>query len=151
MNRAHIVKNCILVGTTGLCISCAELLADQGWKIVGVVTNDNGVVSWAHSKDITTYSFQEFSAASIPCAYLFSVINPYILGKNILDNVSCLAVNYHNSLLPKYAGLNSTSWAIINNESYHGVTWHVINENEIDSGNIVAQQKFPISHQLGQK
>ena len=45
--------------------------------------------------------------------------------------------------MPKYAGLYSSTWAIINNENYHGITWHQINEL-IDGGNIYLKKKFRI-------
>ncbi len=39
--------------------------------------------------------------------------------------------------------MNIPSWAIINGESKHGVTWHFI-DTGIDTGNIIAQKIFPL-------
>lgn len=50
----------------------------------------------------------------------------------------------HHSLLPKYRGFAPIQWAIINGETETGVTLFQINEGEIDSGKIIAQQKIPI-------
>ena len=41
-----------------------------------------------------------------------------------LGLVRGLAVNFHDGPLPRYAGLNVTSWAILGRETTHGVTWH---------------------------
>ena len=53
------------------------------------------------------------------------------------------AINFHDSPLPKYAGLQATSWAIQNQETEFGVTWHQMLD-KIDAGAIFKQVKFPI-------
>jgi len=50
----------------------------------------------------------------------------------------------HHSLLPKYRGFAPVQWAIINGETETGVTLFQINEGEVDSGEIIAQQRIPI-------
>jgi len=50
----------------------------------------------------------------------------------------------HHSLLPKYRGFAPVQWAIINGETQTGVTLFEINEGEVDSGKVIAQQKIPI-------
>jgi methionyl-tRNA formyltransferase len=52
--------------------------------------------------------------------------------------------NIHLSPLPKYAGFNPFYWAIKNNESEWGITFHKAVYN-FDEGNIIKQIKFPIS------
>lgn len=51
--------------------------------------------------------------------------------------------NMHPSLLPRYAGLNSVSWALLNGESEHGVTLHWM-VDRIDAGPIAYQEIVPI-------
>ena len=53
-------------------------------------------------------------------------------------------INLHASLLPNYRGAAPINWAIINGEKYTGVSTFFIN-NEIDTGNIILQEKEPIS------
>ena len=55
--------------------------------------------------------------------------------------------NFHDGPLPRYAGLFSSSWAIVNNEKTHGVTWHKITK-KIDAGDIVASKKFKIKKMI---
>ncbi len=50
---------------------------------------------------------------------------------------------FHDSLLPKYRGFSPTVWAIINGEDHTGVTLFEIAE-EVDAGDIVAQERVPI-------
>ena len=53
------------------------------------------------------------------------------------------SVNLHGSLLPKYRGAAPINWAIINGEKETGVTTFKL-QHEIDTGNILLQDKFPI-------
>ncbi len=50
----------------------------------------------------------------------------------------------HDSLLPKYRGFSPLNWAIINGEKETGVTLFRINEGEVDSGDIIEQEKVTI-------
>ena len=52
--------------------------------------------------------------------------------------------NIHFSLLPKYKGMHTTAWPIINGESFTGVSLHKI-DNGIDTGDIISQIKFKIN------
>ena len=54
-------------------------------------------------------------------------------------------INYHNSLLPQYRGLEATSWSMQYNEKYTGFTYHYIDAG-IDTGNIVIQDKIEIDY-----
>ena len=52
--------------------------------------------------------------------------------------------NLHGSLLPQYRGAAPINWAIINGEKETGVTTFFL-QHEIDTGNIILQEKEPIS------
>ena len=52
-------------------------------------------------------------------------------------------VNYHNSLLPKYKGINAESIAHFNYEKEFGYTYHWMS-SQIDMGNIILQKTIPI-------
>ena len=54
-----------------------------------------------------------------------------------------VAVNFHDGPLPGYAGLNTPNWAIINGETEHAITWHLI-DSGVDTGDIVLSTSFPI-------
>lgn len=55
--------------------------------------------------------------------------------------------NLHASLLPRYRGAAPINWALINGEKETGVTTFFINE-QIDTGNILAQEKVSIDENL---
>lgn len=53
-------------------------------------------------------------------------------------------INLHASLLPQYRGAAPINWAIINGEKETGITTFKL-QQEIDTGNIIFQQKIPIA------
>ena len=53
------------------------------------------------------------------------------------------SVNLHGSLLPQYRGAAPINWAVINGEKETGVTTFKLKQ-EIDTGDILLQEKFPI-------
>lgn len=52
-------------------------------------------------------------------------------------------LNLHGSLLPQYRGAAPINWAVINGEKETGVTTFKL-KHEIDTGNILMQESFPI-------
>ena len=79
--------------------------------------------------------------------FLFSINNFKIIRNELMNIPKIGAINFHNSLLPLYGGVNIPSWVIINGEKSHGVTWHFINSG-IDTGDIIAQKEFPIDDDI---
>ena len=118
-------------------------MIDNGWTIIYVISDDKVVIDWAKIKNIATLPISQFGSIEVSDCYLFSIVNPYIIPEVFLAGKNILALNYHDSFLPEYAGINSTTWAIINNEKQHGVTLHKI-VSGIDEGDIVAQTIVPI-------
>lgn len=67
----------------------------------------------------------------------------YLFAKEFLEAVE-LCINVHGSLLPKYAGARTLSWAIAHGEQESGVTVHMVDEG-IDTGPILLQRAFALS------
>ena len=53
-------------------------------------------------------------------------------------------INVHASLLPQYRGAAPINWAIINGDTETGVTTFKL-QQEIDTGNVLMQQKVSIT------
>ncbi|MCS7197351.1 MAG: methionyl-tRNA formyltransferase [Candidatus Bipolaricaulota bacterium] len=66
------------------------------------------------------------------------------LSKRLLAIPRHGCINLHASLLPKYRGAAPIQWAIINGERETGLTTFILNE-EMDAGDILLQEKVPIS------
>ena len=137
--------SCCLIGEDSLLIQCGNILLARGHSISLVVSPIKSIQSWSKKNDIPFIgSIQDISKFFLnKIDYMFSIVNSQVLSNEIIKLCRNPIINYHDSALPKYAGLNATSWAILNNEKVHGVTWHIVND-KIDSGDIVRQNIFPI-------
>jgi len=80
---------------------------------------------------------------------LVSINYIFIIENDLISWPVKCAFNIHGSLLPKYRGRTPHVWAIINNETYTGITVHYITQG-CDSGEILYQKKVPIrKHDTG--
>jgi len=143
-----------IIGNTSLCIQCAEILLEQNHVIHGIASSDSDVQNWSETSGIACWKILSSGAneaekllsdlTNNEFEYLFSIMNPLILPERILSLPQKFAVNYHYGPLPKYAGVNAPSWAIINQEKTHGITWHIM-EARVDVGDILKQTEFEIN------
>jgi methionyl-tRNA formyltransferase len=74
---------------------------------------------------------------------LLNVHSLHRIHPDVLSAPKLGAFNLHPGPLPRYAGLNSVSWAIFRGEQTHGVTVHRMDAG-IDTGPVVYQSSFPI-------
>ena len=140
------VPSCFVIGEGSLCLRCIDVLRRSGMRVLGLISPDADNRRWAREKGIPWHHPNEgFETvlSSRPFDFLFSIVNSYIIKPNVLALPRRAAINYHDSPLPRYAGVHSTAWAIINRETQHGVTWHLM-ADEVDAGDILAQKKVPI-------
>ncbi|CAM4377018.1 MAG: D-alanine--D-alanyl carrier protein ligase [Legionella sp.] len=137
--------SCLLMGEDSLLIQCGQFLLDKGHHIKWVISPVKSIQYWCEDNNISwCASFDElFLTDDNRVDYLFSIVNSTILTQKQLDIARLGAINYHDSLLPSYAGVNATTWSLINGESTHGITWHELNV-EIDAGSIIHQSRVPI-------
>lgn len=75
---------------------------------------------------------------------MFNVNNFDLIKAHLLDIPREGIINFHNGPVPKYRGVNIPSWAIINGEKRHAVTWHLVDEG-VDTGPVVQESAFDLS------
>ena len=134
-----------IIGETTLAIRCAEVLLERGHVLCGLITAHPVAAEWARERGVAVVAFRDALPAltQTPYDFLLSIVNSRILGPDILATPTRGAINYHDGPLPRYAGMHSTSWAILNEETTHGVTWHGIAEL-VDAGPIYKQRILTI-------
>ena len=66
-----------------------------------------------------------------------------VVSKKFCDAFAGQIINLHPSLLPKYKGLHAVEQAFKSGDEVTGCTVHFVTE-ELDSGDIIKQQKVPI-------
>lgn len=127
--------SCYIISETSLGLQCAIEIVKEGHKLLGIISTHDETCSWAKKNNIPSIaSIIEFEKLNPykEFDYLFSIVNSQILPVSVLQFPRVCAINYHDSPLPKYAGVNAISWAILNQEKTHGITWHKMTEQVDD-------------------
>ena len=117
----------VLIGEGSLLAACGGLLLQKGHVIAGVITSEPSVESWAVGASLAVTrsdeAYVEF-LRDLDFDDLYSIAHLSMIPDEALQLVRGHAVNFHDGPLPRYAGLNAPSWALLHRESRYGVTWH---------------------------
>ncbi|TGB15128.1 amino acid adenylation domain-containing protein [Streptomyces sp. MZ04] len=143
--------SCVLAGENALLAECASRWLEKGHRIIALIAPDPELRAWARRRNIPALArFDELEPAldGAPFDYLFSISNLRLVPQRLLTLPRRLAVNFHDALLPRHAGLHATSWALLaspveKSPVEHGVTWHVMTE-AADEGDILLQRGFTV-------
>ena len=141
------VFQCVLVGDESLLVECARRLTARGHAIAAIVTASGPVRQWAEGSGIKVLEWGSDlseTLASQDFDYLFSIANLRMIPQSVWQRARRGAINFHDGPLPRYAGLNTPSWALLAGEERHGITWHSITDG-IDEGGIYARADFEIA------
>jgi amino acid adenylation domain-containing protein len=139
----------VLIGEGALALHCLRSLASRGLMPAWTCSLDGSLAEACTQLGIAHLADRREVAVRLAadgCDCLFSVRNPWVIPSALLDHVRRVAVNFHDSLLPRYAGLHATSWALLQGEREHGVSWHEMSAG-IDEGRLLVQAKVAISEQ----
>jgi methionyl-tRNA formyltransferase len=151
-------KRVVLIGNGKMAIDClARMRGQPELSVLLVVTDPLVEVLGSSLKDYCVQQRIPYLATGavnspevieklikIEPGIIFNINSYKILKEKILTLPNVQIVNFHNGPLPRYGGVNICSWAIINAEEIHGVTWHFIDRG-IDTGDIIAQKFFEIT------
>lgn len=135
------------MGEQSLLIRCGDLLRDRGHSIAGVIADASQIVQWARENSIPLWSPRtEYAEAlqSVDFDYFFSIANLRIVPSSVLEQARRDAINFHDGPLPERAGLYTPAWAVIEQRSEHGVTWHQMTDG-VDEGDILSRRLFSVS------
>jgi natural product biosynthesis luciferase-like monooxygenase protein len=146
MEDAKTNFSCFVMGTESLLIQCVEILLQRCHRICGVISSNELINNWANNKDIPLIEPANCLAdrlSQTPFDYFFSIANLAVIPKEVLGLPRRLAINFHDGPLPRYAGLYATSWALINKEKTHGISWHTMS-TQVDKGDILKQRRISI-------
>lgn len=151
----------VFMGTPDFAVASLDALVNAGCNIVGVVTapdkpagrglkmDESAVKKYAVEKGLKILQpeklknpvFLEELKSLQPDV---QVVVAFRMLPEVVWNMPPMgAINVHASLLPQYRGAAPINWAIINGEKETGVTTFKL-QHEIDTGNILLQEKIPI-------
>lgn len=139
--------SCVVIGNESLLVQCAEAALDRGNHITAVVTHNADIRSWAEGRGFTVIETGKGLTdrmAGMRFDWLLSIANLTIIPQAVLDMATKGAVNFHDGPLPRHAGLNAPVWALMQGETQHGITWHMI-EGGVDEGDILVSRSFDIT------
>lgn len=139
---------CVFIGEGSLLQQCIQAVLAEGFVVLAVVSADSRINALSRQQGILqAANFLELEKIldSAEVDFLFSVVNHRIISPSVLRRLKGMAIKFHDGPLPRYAGLHATSWAILNGEQKHGITWHVADE-EIDTGAILLQKEVSVDN-----
>lgn len=152
----------VFMGTPEFAVPSLEILVDNGFQVVAVVTAPDKAqgrgqqVAMSAVKQaalrhgvlvlqpVNLKSPEFISALKALNANLQVVVAFRMLPESVWSMPAYGTFNLHASLLPQYRGAAPINWAIINGEKETGVTTFFL-QQEIDTGNILFQDREPIS------
>ena len=70
-----------------------------------------------------------------------------IIKRDFIQHCACPIINVHPTLLPYGRGIYPLLWACINSEPF-GATIHMIDSEEIDSGDVIKQKQIDIPEEM---
>ncbi|NHI05593.1 hypothetical protein STPH2_0956 [Streptomyces sp. KO7888] len=138
--------SCVVIGEETLLVECTRLLVARGHTVAAVVSPATELLDWAGEEGLPAVPFGADLAerlAPLRFDYLFSIANLRMLPEEVLALPTRLPVNFHDGPLPRHAGLFATSWAILDGDKQHGVTWHVMHL-EADAGDVLKRRTVPV-------
>jgi len=151
----------IFMGTPEFAVPSLEKIFNAGYEIAAVITapdkpfgrglklNESAVKKFALSKGLKILQPERLKAPEFIeelkglKADLQIVVAFRMLPEIVWNMPPMGTINLHASLLPQYRGAAPINWAIINGEKETGVTTFKL-QHEIDTGNILLQEKIPI-------
>ncbi|VAW32149.1 Non-ribosomal peptide synthetase, partial [hydrothermal vent metagenome] len=140
--------SCYVIGEESLLIQCTDILLQRGHDVRGIISKASAIIQWASEKELPILAPGKELATKLgqqpPFDYFLSITNLAIIPDAILALPQRGAINFHDGPLPKFAGLYATSWALMHEETSHGVTWHEM-KSGIDKGDILTQRLFDIA------
>lgn len=135
-----------MVGEHALLAECVRLWRERGHRVTALVSPEAALRDWAGERGITSLPRLDSLEAALdgePFDYLFSITNMRIVPQRLLDLPRRMAVNFHDALLPRHAGVQATSWALLESPAEHGVTWHVMTAGA-DEGDVLLRRCFDV-------
>ena len=139
-------RSCVIVGSGMLAVQCAEHLREAGHELRAVLACDTTLADWTAREGVPQLDSVEMLAARLDqerVDWLFSVVNLLVLPMAVLGRAS-EAINCHDGPLPRYAGVNATSWALLAGETEHAVTWHRMT-GAVGAGAIMVQRPVVVA------
>lgn len=160
-DMSNMTQRIVFMGTPEFAVASLDALVKAGYNIVGVITapdkpagrgmkmNESAVKKYALEHNLYVLQPEklknpEFLKQLKSLNADLQVVVAFRMLPEVVWNMPRMGtINLHGSLLPQYRGAAPINWAVINGEKETGVTTFKL-QHEIDTGNILLQESFPI-------
>src|SRR5580658_1407543 len=160
----HPSPRIIFMGTPEFAVASLDAILRAGYNVVAVITapdkpagrgmqlTESAIKKYALGKDLRILQPEKLKNPAFVdelrtfAADLQIVVAFRMLPEIVWNMPPMGTVNLHGSLLPQYRGAAPINWAVINGEKETGVTTFKL-QHDIDTGNILLQERFPIGEQ----
>ncbi len=158
----------VFMGTPDFAVPCLDALVNNGYDIVGVVTQPDkpsgrkqsclkpppvkeaaikhGIRTILQPVKVRTPEFVA-DIRDLKPDLIVTAAYGRILTRGILDVPPLGCINVHGSLLPKYRGAAPIQWALINGDKVTGITTMFMDEG-MDTGDILLQRELAITENM---
>lgn len=161
-NLALSVHRIVFMGTPEFAVPGLDAVLKAGFNIVGVITapdkpsgrgmkiQESAIKKYALEKGLKILQPEKLKAPGFLeelrslNADMQVVVAFRMLPEIVWSMPPKGTINLHASLLPQYRGAAPINWVIINGEKETGATTFKL-QHEIDTGNILLQEKIPIN------
>ena len=151
----------IYMGTPEFAVPSLDLLVEQGWNVVAVITapdkpqgRGKKLAGSPVKEAAVRHNIPVLQPTNLKSAEFIEELKSYQADVQVVVAFRMLpevvwsmppngTFNLHASLLPDYRGAAPINWAIINGEKVTGVTTFFL-KHEIDTGNIIFQEEEAI-------
>jgi methionyl-tRNA formyltransferase len=152
----------IFMGTPDFAVPSLEILLENGYDVVGVITAtdkmggrgnkqliESEVKQFAKSKGLNILQPEKLKSPDFVETLQalkadLQIIVAFRMLPEVIWNMPRIGTfNLHGSLLPKYRGAAPINWAVINGEKETGLTTFFL-QHQIDTGNVLFQTKVEI-------
>jgi len=155
----------VFMGTPQFAVESLKVLVENKYNVVGVITSPDkpaGRGQQVQQSAVKQFAVQHNLNVLQPTnlkdegflqelkllqADLQIVVAFRMLPESVWNMPSLGTYNLHASMLPQYRGAAPINWAIINGEKETGITTFKL-QHEIDTGNILMQQKVTITPEM---
>jgi natural product biosynthesis luciferase-like monooxygenase protein len=137
----------ILIGADTLLAQCGNILLDRGHRILGVVSDEARIASWAAEHGIEVIPADADYPDRLRDSsfdHLFAITHLELIPEEVIATPRGHAINFHDGPLPAYAGLNTPMWALLDGQREYAVSWHLMAAG-VDEGDLLLQAPVEIA------
>ena len=142
------IKRAILCGYHWTGCKALTLLLENGYEVYVYTHKTENAIADLEGlciKNNIEYTLDKINKNNMPFVpdIICSIYYRWIIDSEVIEAVHGRIFNLHPSLLPKYRGCSSLTWAMINGEKQVGYTYHYV-DSGCDTGYIILQKEIEI-------